>query len=402
MLIENMHKTKKSRNTCFSKLFGLNIRIALMYLMIFFICIIPTMKSNTANATRLKDIITMKGVRQNQLIGYGLVVGLAGTGDGSSSTFTVQSLASLLSGMGITLDADEIKVKNVAAVMVTANLPPFSRIGSKIDVIVSSTGDAKSLVGGTLLLTPLRAPNGDVYAVAQGPVTIGGFASSSGGASIVQNHVTAGRIPGGALVEKEVAFELNNKESLEFSLRISDFTTAVRIEEGINERLASDIAKAKDSGTIIVKIPTNFKDKVPELLALIEDLDIEIDSVAKVVLNERTGTVVLGDKVRISKVAIAHGNLTLQIETTSEVYQPSAFTKADTVVVPQTQVKAEETGSGATPGSGEKPKLRVVEGATIGELVGALNALGVSPRDLITILQAIRSAGALQAEIELM
>lgn len=352
--------------------------------------------SAPAEAARLKDMAFVKGVRSNQLIGYGLVVGLASTGDGPSSIVTVQSLASLLSGMGITLDSSQLKVKNVAAVMVTANLPSFARIGSKIDVLVSSTGDAKSLAGGTLVLTPLKAPNGEVYAVSQGPIAIGGFGASGGGASTTQNHLTVGRIPGGAIVEREVPFELNGRDTLELILRSPDFTTAMRMEGSINERLAAPVATARDSGSLMLKVPENFRDRVPELIALIEDIEVPIDSVARVVLNERTGTVIMGEHVRISRVAVAHGNLTLQIETTPVISQPGQFANAGTTVsATETKVKATEERK-------DIPALKVVEGASIGDVVGALNTLGVSPRDLIVILQAIRNAGALQADIELM
>lgn len=354
------------------------------------------MTSSPVQAARLKDMAFVKGVRTNQLIGYGLVVGLASTGDGPSSIVTVQSLASLLAGMGITLDSSQLKVKNVAAVMVTANLPSFSRIGGKIDVLVSSMGDAKSLAGGTLILTPLKAPNGDVYAVAQGPLTIGGFGASGAGASTTQNHLTVGQIPSGALVEREVPFELNGRDQLELILRNADFTTATRMEGAINERLAAPVATARDSGSIVLKVPANFRDRIPEMIALIEDLDVPVDSVARVVLNERTGTVIMGEHVRISRVAVAHGNLTLQIETTPVISQPGQFANTgSTVATQEVKVKATEEKK-------DGPALKVVEGATIGDVVGALNALGVSPRDLIVILQAIRNAGALQADIELL
>lgn len=346
-----------------------------------------------ASAVRLKDMTTVKGVRANQLIGYGLVVGLAGTGDGSSSTLTKQSLASILSRMGITLSPEDIKSKNVAAVIVTASLPPFSRVGARLDVVVSSTGDAKSLTGGTLLLTPLRAPNGQVYAVAQGPLLLGGFSAGGGGSSQTKNHQTVARIPAGGLVEREVPFELNDKAHVELMLRKPDFTTAMRVERAINSALGERVAKARDSGTVELCVPKHFEGRVTDLIARIENVDVQVDQVARVVLNERTGTVIMGSDVRISKVAIAHGSLTLQIDTTNIVSQPNAFSqKGETVTVPQTNVEAREEGTAG---------LSVIQGATLGEVVGALNALGISPRDLITILQAIRAAGALQAEIEL-
>jgi len=377
----------------------MQVRAAWRYLLLS-IAIPLIFMPTSAFAVRLKDMSYIKGVRPNQLIGYGLVVGLAGTGDGTTSTFTIQSLVSLLSGMGITIDPAQLWIKNVAAVMVTARLPAFARIGAKIDVVVSSTGDARSLLGGTLLLSPLRAANGEVYAVAQGPLTIGGYNVRAYGNSKVKNHTTVGRIPGGALVEREVPFELNGREHLELVLRNPDFTNSVMIEGAINERMAAPVATARDSGTIDLEVPVLFRERVPEMIALLEDIEVLVDRVAKVVLNERTGTVVMGDQVRISKVAVAHGNLTIQIETTPLISQPAPFARTGTTVLTgDTEVAATE---GDQPGESEKRELQVVEGATIGDVVGALNALGVSPRDIITILQAIRVAGALQAEIELM
>lgn len=358
--------------------------------------LVLSLLTSSAEAARLKDMAFVKGVRTNQLIGYGLVVGLASTGDGPSSTVTVQSLTALLSGMGITLDSTQLKVKNVAAVMVTANLPSFARVGSKIDVLVSSTGDAKSLAGGTLLLTPLRAPNGEIYAVSQGPLAIGGFGGSGGGASTTVNHLTVGRIPGGALVEREVPFELNGRSKLELVLRSPDFTTANRMEAAINERMAGQVATTRDAGSLVLQVPDNYRERVAEMISLIEDIEVTVDQVARVVLNERTGTVIMGEHVRISRVAVAHGNLTLQIETTPVISQPGQLANVgQTVATEETKIKVGEDKK-------DKPSLQVVEGATIGDVVGALNALGVSPRDLIIILQAIRNAGALQADIELL
>lgn len=343
-------------------------------------------------AARVKDLVGFKGVRSNQLIGYGLVVGLNGTGDTTSNEFMQKSLGEALARMGISGDAKKFKVKNVAAVMVTADLPAFSRQGSKIDVVISSIGDAKSLQGGTLLMTALKAANQDVYAVAQGPVSIGGFVIQTQNTSIQQNHPTVGRIANGALVEREVELALEDMDSLHMSLNSPDFTTALRITNKINEALDGNYAKAIDSGSVDIEIPGSFKSKVVQMISRIEALEVQPDQLAKVILNERTGTVVMGHDVRISPVAVAHGNLTIQVTTEYEVSQPNPFSQGETKVIPKTSILAD---------TGEEGTLAMVEGLSIGDLVKALNELGVTPRDLIAILQAIKSSGALQAEIEI-
>lgn len=343
-------------------------------------------------AARVKDIVTIEGVRDNQILGYGLVIGLSGTGDKQGTEFTIQSLATMLSKQGIIVDPHEVKVKNVAAVIVTANLPPFVRAGSKIDVLVSSIGDATSLQGGTLLMTPLKAPNQQIYAVAQGPISLGGFLGGKGGDSVQKNHPTAGRIPGGALVEREVKIDLGSMESIALTLKNQDFTTAVRLSRTINNLLGEESAEPVSSGTVEIKVPERYRNKVVELIASIETVEIQVDKNAKVVLNERTGTIVMGEDVRISTVAISHGNLTIQIKTEQQISQPLPFSQGETVVVPQREVSVEEG----------KGQLHVVEaGVSIGEVVRALNAIGVTPRDLIAILQAMKAAGALQAELEI-
>ena len=345
-----------------------------------------------AHAVRIKDIIDIEGVRKNQLIGYGLVVGLNGTGDGSKSEFTIQSMASMLEKMGITVKSEDIKVDNVAAVMITADLPPFARVGSRIDVLVNSIGDADNLQGGTLLLTPLKAANGKVYAVAQGPVSTGGFSSGGEGGKVQKNFPTVGRIAGGAIIEKEVISNFNQRKTLSLALRRSDFTTASRVAEAINAALYEQAAKTPDAGTIQVEIPEKYSENIVGLVALIEGLTVTPDTISKIVVNERTGTVVMGNNVRISTIAIAHGNLSIQIKESKDVSQPLPFSRGKTVVTPDTEISVEE----------EKNKLVVVEsGVTIGEVVMALNALGVSPRDLIAIFQAIKAAGALHAELEI-
>lgn len=341
---------------------------------------------------RVKDITSMKGVRQNQLIGYGLVVGLMGTGDGSSNTFTMQSLATMLNNLGIGIDPKTINVKNVAGVIVTAHLPPFARLGSKLDVLVSSLGDAKSLKGGTLLLTPLKGADGQVYAVSQGPITVGGFAEEKSGASASKNHPTVGKIPGGATIEREVPFEFAKLDQLTYALHSPDFTTASRVARAINNELKGSFASARDSATIDIKIPQASKNNVVQFVASIEGVRVRPDNNAKVIVNERTGTVVMGHDVRISTVAIAHGSLTIAIQPNVEVSQPEAFSSGTTTTTENPTIEVKE---------GDDKLAILPAGVSIGELVKALNALGVTPRDLIAVFQAIQAAGALQAELEI-
>ncbi len=344
-------------------------------------------------AARLKDLITIEGVRSNQLVGYGLVVGLNGSGDGDQTKFTVQSVVNMLERFGIKVDRSQVKLKNVAAVMVTAELPPFVRQGQKLDVLVSSIGDAKSLQGGTLLLTPLRGPDGQVYALAQGPVSVGGFVAGGAAGTVQKNHPTVGRIPGGAIVEKEVPINFNGKSVLHISFREADFSTVVQAAEAINSYLGGPYATALDGRTIALTVPPKYQGHVVKLLADIGSLSIEPDVPARVVIDERTGTVVMGENVRISKVAIAHGNLSVQIREQPIVSQPPPFSPGATVVVPRTEITTKE----------EKARLVVIEeGASVGDLVRALNAVGATPRDLISIFQAIKAAGALQAELIIM
>lgn len=343
------------------------------------------------NAARLKDITHVRGVRSNQLIGYGLVVGLDKSGDDHRILYTIQSLTSMLARMGIKVDGGDIRARNVAAVVVTAELPAFGQAGAAIDVTVSSIGNAKSLYGGTLLMTPLRGPDGNVYAVAQGPLLLGGYSfSGQGGSSVQKNHPTVGRIPDGAIIEREIQVDLNAKTQLVLSLLQQDFTTAVRVSETINEFLAGSFAKAQNSGSVVVQVPEDYENRVVELIASLERLNVETDRRARVVLNERTGTVVMGADVRISTIAIAHGSLKVHIRTSAQVSQPAPFGAGQTVVVPQSDIQAEE----------DVVPLAVVEsGVTIGDLVMALNAIGVSSRDLIDILQAIKASGALEADL---
>lgn len=345
-----------------------------------------------AHAIRIKDIAAFDGVRDNQLIGYGLVVGLNGTGDGNQTKFQVQSLANMLEKMGVTINRADITVKNVAAVMVTATLPPFAKQGSKIDALVSSMGDAKSIAGGTLLMTPLKGADNQVYAVAQGGVITNSFSYGGQAASAQKNHPTAGRISDGGLVERELPNALAGKSQLRLNLQKSDFTTAARITASINEKFNAPVAASSDAGSILVSIPPAYIGRTVEFVSEIERLEIRPDNVAKVVMNERTGTIVIGENVRISSVAVSHGNLTLLIRETPQVSQPAPFGEGETRTVPRTEIKVkEETGGLAI----------VREGASIGDVVRALNALGVTPRDLIGIMQAIKAAGALQAELSI-
>ncbi len=359
---------------------------------IFAILLVVLLFPSWAGAVRIKDLADINGVRENQLVGYGLVVGLDGTGDGKKSLFTVQSMVSMLEKMGITISPNEIAVSNVAAVMVTAKLPAFARTGNRIDALVSSIGDAKNLQGGTLLMTPLKAGNGQTYAVAQGPVNTGGFQAGGASGGVQKNFPTVGRVIGGALVEREIDLDLNSRRNLTLSIREPDFTTASRMTDAINALFFDRIADARDAGTVQVKVPMAYLGKIVELVAMIENLNVKPDMGAKVVINERTGTVVMGENVRIATIAIAHGNLSIVVKESPQVSQPLPFSEGgQTVVTPRTDIAVQEDNNQV---------VLMPAGASIGQVVGALNALGVSPRDLIAIFQAIKAAGALQAELE--
>lgn len=350
--------------------------------------------SGPAWAVRVKDIAQIGGVRHNQLVGYGLVVGLNGTGDREGTEFTIQSLVSMLRRMGITVDPEEVKVKNVAAVMVTGILSAFGKPGDRIDILVSSLGDSRSLQGGTLLFTPLRGADGEVYAVAQGPLSIGGFSfGGAAGGGVQKNHPTVGQIPGGATIEKSVPGEFENRQTFNISLHGPDFTTAQRLAWTINNRFGKQMAQPVDSATVLVKIPDNYPGGIVEVAASIENLEIVPDAIAKVVIDERTGTVVMGENVRISTIAISHGNLTIEIKEQPRVSQPLPFTGGTTQVIPESEIVVKE---------GKENLMVIPAGVNIGEVVKALNAIGATPRDLIAILQAIKAAGALQAHLEIM
>ena len=347
-------------------------------------------------ASRIKDLVDFEGIRENQLVGYGLVVGLNGTGDGlRNSPFTRQSLQAMLERLGInTRDAD-LRTANVAAVMVTSNLPPFSTQGTRIDVTVSALGDASSLQGGTLLVTPLHGADGEVYAVAQGSLAIAGFRVEGEAASITRGVPTVGRISNGAIIEREIKFDLAKQRSLRLALRNPDFTTAKRIAIAINAFTGTSSARPVDPATVQLDLPQSYKGHIVKLLMEVEQLRVEPDQTAKVVIDESTGIIVMGRGVRVSTVAIAQGNLTVTVTETPQVSQPAPFSEnAETVVVPRTRVTADDEADN---------KLAVIrEGVSLRELVDGLNALGIGPRDMIAILQAIKAAGALQAEIEVM
>ena len=350
-----------------------------------------------ANASsRIKDIVQFEGVRENMLVGYGLVVGLNGTGDTLvDGQFTKQSLKAMLNRLGVKPTDAGLDSKNVAAVMVTAVLPPFARQGNRIDVTVSSLGDAKSLLGGTLLVTPVLGADGEVYAVAQGQLAVGGFAASGAAETIVKGVPTSARIASGAIVEREVGFEMANMESVTLSLRNPDFTTARRIAQAINAFLGTAAARPSDPTTVHVEVPDSYRGNVVNLLTDIEQLRVEPDQLARVIIDEQSGIIVMGENVRISTVAIAQGNLIIRITETEQVSQPGPFANVGaTATVPRTEIEITE---------GEERRLGLVNaGVTIQELINGLNALGIGPRDMITILQAVKAAGALQAEIQVM
>src|SRR5689334_300323 len=351
--------------------------------------------SSASATSRIKDLANIEGVRQNQLIGYGLVVGLNGTGDTLNNIpFTKQSLTAMLERLGVNIRGQTIRTGNVAAVMVTANLPPFGTQGTRIDVTVSAMGDAKSLQGGTLLVTPLLAADGNVYAVAQGSLAIGGFQAEGEAAKITRGVPTVGRIANGALIEREIEFTLNRLNQLRMALRNPDFTTAKRIAAAINDYIGSPSAEPIDQSTVVITVPAKSTANIVSFLTEIEQLQVEPDLPARIVIDERSGVVVIGRDVRVSMVAVAQGNLTVTVSETPEVSQPLPFSRGGrTQVVPRTRIGVQEDG---------KKMFVVREGISLQQVVDGLNAMGIGPRDLITILQAIKAAGAIQADLEVM
>jgi flagellar P-ring protein precursor FlgI len=344
-----------------------------------------------AHKVLIRDVTTVEGVRDNSLIGYGLVVGLKGTGDRQQTYFTVQTLASILARMGVQIPSASVRVNNVAAVFVTASLPPFARPGMHLDVMVSSSGDARSLEGGLLLLTPLYAADGQVFAAAQGPLIIGGYAAGSATNSKQVNHPTVGRVPGGALIERDSSLDLARLEHLSLLLNDTSFSTAEAVASVINQEWSAPVATVIDGRRVDIKISTTAPASVPAVLARIENLEVEVRRRAKVVVNERTGTVVLGKDVHLGAVSILHGNFSIEVTTAYAVSQPNPLGNGQTEVVPEARVKTTEAPA---------RNVELSEGASVEQLVTRLQAIGATARDVVSILQAIKSAGALEAELE--
>ena len=344
-----------------------------------------------AAPARIKDLVEIEGVRGNDLVGYGLVVGLNGTGDGvRNSPYTEEALANLLERLGVNVQGEQFRPKNVAAVLVTATLPPFARAGSTMDVTVSAIGDAKSLLGGTLVMTPLNAADGEIYAVAQGPIIAGGVTAGGDAGTVTQGVPTSGALPGGARIEREIAFEFNTLQTIRLALRDPDFTTAARIEAIVNLTFKGKVARMLDSGTVELDLAAINGGSAAAVISRLENLAISPSQKARVVVDQRSGTIVLGDDVRVSRIAVSQGNLTIRVSESPIAVQPNPFSQGETVVVPRTDAAIEEE-----PGVG----LAVVEDSiTLGDLVAGLNALGIGPRDMIDILKAIKAAGALHAE----
>jgi flagellar P-ring protein FlgI len=360
--------------------------------------VLPAVRSSAQNEDHkvlIRDVASVEGIRNNSLIGYGLVVGLKGTGDKQQTYFTIQTLASILQRMGVEIPPSvvqtTVQVKNVAAVFVTANLPPFARPGMPLDVLVSSAGDARSLEGGLLLLTPLYAADGQVYAAAQGPLVVGGYAVGSSANSKQVNHPTVGRIPNGGLIERDSSLDLTKLRHLSLLLNEASFTTVEEVATVINRELATPMASVIDSRRVEIQNPTAGGGDLPALLARIENLEIRVRRKAKVVVNERTGTVVLGQDVRLGAVSILHGSFSIEVTTTYSASQPNPLASGQTEVLPETKIKATESAA---------RNVALSEGASVEELVTRLQAIGATARDVVSILQAIKAAGALEAELE--
>lgn len=356
--------------------------------------LLVTMVPLPVQAARLKDIVDIEGVRDNMLVGYGLVVGLNGTGDSlTNAPFTGKSLVGMLERLGVNTRGDNMKTKNVAAVMVTATLPPFAAQGSKIDISVSTLGDAKSLQGGTLLVTPLLGADGEVYSVAQGAVAVGGFSAEGAGQSVTRGVPTSGRIANGAIVEREVNFRLSDLNQLRLSLKNPDFTTAQRVADAVNKKISTAEAVALDSKTVRLNLSPEQRQDIVGFMTSIEQVQVTPDQVAKVVIDDQSGVIVMGENVRINTVAIAQGNLTIRITETPQVSQPTPLSQGGTTaIVPRTSIDVDE---------GKDKKVAVLQsGISLNQLVQSLNALGIGPRDMIVILQSIKAAGALQADLE--
>jgi flagellar P-ring protein FlgI len=359
---------------------------------LFFVILLAFLEAPVWGSTRIKDIAYVQGIRGEQLIGYGLLVGLNGTGDTQRSTFTLQSVVSMLKRFGVTVPQADLRMRNVAAVMVTGTMPAFAKEGGSIDVIVSSMGDATGLQGGTLLMTPLSGLDGSVYATAQGPVSVGGMNVSAGGSEVRRNHTTAGRIPGGALLEKGVSTTFTRNWKVSVVLLQSDFTTANRISQAINAKFSNGNAIATDASTVSIAVPDSFRSdgKLVEFISQVELLEVTPDVAAKVVINERTGTVVIGGNVSILPVAISHGGLNIEIQQVPVISQPAGFSNGRTVSTQMTTISA---------GLDSASVVAIDGAATVQDIAKSLNALKVSPRDIIAIFQALKEAGALKAEL---
>lgn len=358
-------------------------------LFLLFALLIPAFSG--ASEIRIKDLVEFDGVRGNDLVGYGLVVGLNGTGDGiRNAPFTEEIMSNILERLGVNVTGEQFRPKNVAAVLVTATLPPFGRAGGQIDVSVAAIGDAKSLLGGTLIMTPLKAADGEIYAVAQGPIIAGGASVEADAASVIQGVPTSGNIPRGARIEREIDFELNSLQAIRLALRTPDFTTANKIERAINSSFGFSVAAMQDAGTVAIDVGRSRARSPAHLISQIENIRIEPEQRARVVVDQRSGTIVMGENVRISRVAVSQGNLTLKVEEAPMVVQPNPFARGETVVVPRSEASiTEEAGI---------KMAEVSDGSSLSEVVAGLNALGVGPRDMIDILKSINAAGALHAE----
>jgi flagellar P-ring protein precursor FlgI len=354
------------------------------------VLVAPASAQELAGGARLKDVATLQGPTSTPLVGYGLVVGLNKTGDRRQTVFSAQTLANMLERFGVAVSPGAIKIENVAAVLVTSDIGPYNQAGSRLDVVASSIGDAKSLQGGTLLPTPLRGPDGSVVAMAQGPLSIGGFGAGAGGTSVTVNHLTVGRVPRGGLVQVARPSMMPTDGIIRLAVNEPDFISARRIAAAINNELNADAARVVDAGTVAVVVPDRYRAAVPDLVARLEPLPVAIDSTAKVVINERTGTVVLGGDVRLGPAAVAHGTLSVRIATELQVSQPAPFSQGQTTVTPKTGVSVDE---------GDSRLVALDAGTTLADVVKALNALGATPRDIIAIMQALKAAGALRAEM---
>lgn len=371
----------------------LSLRAFMGILLLFPFAVQATTGTEGGRQVLIRDISTIAGIRENPLIGYGVVVGLKRTGDSQQTLFTTQTLANVLQRLGVQIQPALVQVRNIAAVMVTASLPPFSQPGTTLDVVVSSAGDAKSLEGGVLLLTALRAADGNVYAEAEGPLTLGGYTAGSAANSKQVNHATVGRIPAGGVVERGAAVDLNRLTTISLVLREPDFSAARDVTAAINQDFNKPVASFVDSRRIDISVPQSGLASVPMLIARVQNLSILIHPPAKVVMNERTGTIVMGGDVKLSPVSVLHGDLTVEVSTTFQVSQPAPFSQGQTQVVPQTDVQAKE---------GPARSIQLNAGASVEELINGLHAMGATAHDIVAILQAIKAAGGLQAELEIL